>query len=74
MAELVVAPRIEIGSVILVKTIEIAEMLRLMTTVQHKLSFVVNLRPRTSSIESLMGKTQNGTAKVTTTIMPKREI
>ena len=61
-----------IGSLMVRKMHEMMAMLRLITRVQMMLSFLVNLRPLTSSIESFIGKTQKGTANVTTTIMPNK--
>ena len=74
MAEFVVAPRICIGRVIFSKQHEMAQHVVIRMSVQQMLSFFVNFLLRTSSIESLVGRTQNGAAIVTQNIMPNRQI
>ena len=74
MAELVVAPRSCIGRVIFSKAHEIAQHIVVRIIVQQTLSLLVNFLLRTSSIESLVGRTQKGAAIVTQNIIPNRQI
>ena len=62
------------GRVMLSKAQEIMQTDQLSTIVQQRFSFFVNFLLRTSSIESLVGSTQKGVAKMTTSIMPKSAI
>ena len=74
MAELVVAPSSCIGRGIFSKAHEMAQHIVMSMSVQQTLSFFVNFLLRTSSIESFVGRTQNGAAIVTQNIIPKRHI
>ena len=74
MAELVVAPNSCIGRVIFSKAHEMAQQIDVRTIVQQTLSLPVNFLFRTSSIESLVGRTQKGAAIITQNIKPNRQI
>ena len=71
IAELVVAPKIEIGVDKLWKGHAIAQEIQQRTYVQTRFSVLENFLFITSSIESLEGRTQNGVAIITTNIIPK---
>lgn len=53
---------------------EIIQHTRTIRKVQIRFFFIVNFVPITSSIESFVGKTQNGAANPTTIKMPKSEM
>ena len=72
MAELVVAPKMVIGVLMLENAHEMMQLVQQRTNVQQMFSFGVNFLLRTSSIESLVGRMQNGEANTTTTIIPNR--
>ena len=72
MAELVVAPNIVIGVLMLWKAHEMMQDVHTKIIVHMKFSFGVNFLLRISSTESLFGRTQKGAANTTTSIMPKR--
>ena len=72
-AEFVVAPRNAMTVLMLVKASENERLTPKMMRVHMRLVAGVRRFPDTSSIESLVGSTQNGVAKSTTTQMPKSE-
>lgn len=72
MPELVVAPKIDIGVLSVLKGQESAQQANTRIMVQTVFSLGVNFLPRTSSIESLVGKMQKGVAKSTTTHIPNK--
>ena len=74
MAVFVVAPKKDMIGPMLRTGSDNAVQRAIITSVQTTFFTPENLFPRTSSIESFVGKTQKGAAKRTTKHIPKREI
>ena len=74
MAEFVVAPKNDMIVPMLKTGNDIAVQLAMMTSVHTTFFTPENFFPLTSSIESLVGRTQNGAAKRTTKHIPKSDM
>ena len=73
IAELVVAPRNAMTTLILVSLSEMSMLTTRITTVQTTFMVFDSFLPIISSMESFVGSTQKGVAKSTTKQMPNRE-